>query len=94
MNGQTTHRETNPALPLRQVLLVTFALMVTLLIGQLYHTWQSARMADQVAAQTALIAHIQATRASMPVSAPAHLPVSQASSATTDSVIHQDSWVF
>lgn len=94
MNAQTTHRETTLSLPLRQVLLVTFALMVTLLIGQLYHTWQSARMADQVAAQTALIAHIQATRASMPVSAPEHLPVSQASSATTDSIVHQDSWVF
>ena len=57
---------------------------------------QISRLAEQVAAQTALLTQIQATRANTLVKAADPLPAGQAtaSPATLENVVPQDRWVF
>nr|WP_225779905.1 hypothetical protein [Pseudomonas sp. Marseille-Q3773] len=96
MNRQSVNRSQNAALPLRQVLTLGMALLLTLAAGLFYYSWQTARLAEQVAAQTALLAQIQATRANTLVRAtdPVSAGQDKASPATVETVVPQDRWVF
>ncbi|AIR88968.1 hypothetical protein [Pseudomonas cremoricolorata] len=98
MNRQTVNSmQTVSTLPLRQLLFIGVALVLTIVAGQFYHSVQTARLADQVAAQTALLAKIQATRSTSLVKAAETLPqapVANASPATIDNVVPQERWVF
>jgi len=96
MNRQSVNRSQNVALPLRQMLSVGMALLLTLAAGLFYYSWQTARLAEQVAAQTALLTQIQATRANTLVKAAETSPAGQASAspATLENVVPQDRWVF
>ncbi len=96
MNRQTVKRSQNAALPLRQMLFLGMALLLTLAAGLFYYSWQTARLAEQVAAQTALLTQIQATRANTLVKATVPRPAGQASAspATLETVVPQDRWVF
>lgn len=84
MNCQSVNRLQSAALPLRQVLSLGLALVLTLAAGLFYYSWQTARLAEQVAAQTALV------KAADP------LPTGQASASpgTLENVVPQDRWVF
>lgn len=96
MNRQTVNRLHNAALPLRQLLSLGLALLLTLAAGLFCYSWQTARLAEQVAAQTALLTQIQATRANTLVRAADPLPSGQAtvSPGTLENVVPQDRWVF
>ncbi|MDM3884055.1 hypothetical protein QSV36_00365 [Pseudomonas sp. BCRC 81390] len=96
MNRQSVNRSQNAALPLRQVLTLGMALLLTLAAGLFYYSWQTARLAEQVAAQTALLTQIQATRANTLVRAtdPVAGGQDKASPATVETVVPQDRWVF
>ncbi|MNE88711.1 hypothetical protein D3C80_1860410 [compost metagenome] len=96
MNRQSVNRSQNAALPLRQMLSLGMALLLTLAAGLFYYSWQTARLAEQVAAQTALLTQLQATRANTLVKAADPLPAGQAtaSPATLEHVVPQDRWVF
>ncbi|HEK1008905.1 TPA: hypothetical protein SMP92_002178 [Pseudomonas putida] len=94
MNRQSVNRSQIAALPLRQFLLIGMALLLTLAAGLFYHSWQTARLADQVAAQTALLTQIQATRANTLVKAAQPLPSANTSPATVENVVPQQRWVF
>ncbi|WP_087501060.1 hypothetical protein [Pseudomonas sp. SID14000] len=96
MNRKSVNRSQNAALPLRQMLSFGLALLLTLAAGLFYYSWQSARLAEQVAAQTALLTQIQATRAHTLVKAADPLPSGQAivSPATLENAVRQDRWVF
>lgn len=78
MNRQSVNRSQIAALPLRQMLTLGMALLLTLAAGLFYYSWQTARLAEQVAAQTALLTQIQATRANTLVKAADPLPAGQA----------------
>ncbi|WP_296235087.1 hypothetical protein [Pseudomonas sp. UBA4617] len=96
MNRQSVNRSQNAALPLPQVLTLGMALLLTLAAGLFYYSWQTARLAEQVAAQTALLTQIQATHANTLVKATGPVSGSQAkaSPATVETVVPQDRWVF
>ncbi|MFB4391109.1 MULTISPECIES: hypothetical protein [unclassified Pseudomonas] len=96
MNRPSVNRSQIAALPIRQFLFLGMALLLTLAAGQAYYSWQTARLADQVAAQTALLAQIQAERATTLVKAaqPQTLPVARTSPATVENVVVQERWVF
>lgn len=96
MNRQSVKRSQNAALPLRQVLTLGMALLLTLAAGLFYYSWQTARLAEQVAAQTALLTQIQATRANTLVRAtdPVSAGWDKAAPATVETVVPQDRWVF
>jgi hypothetical protein len=100
MNRPTIDRSAIAALPLRQFLVIGMALLLTLAVGLFYHSWQTARLADQVAAQTAVLAKLQSSRATTLVRAAEPLAQvsgkdqKQASPATVDNVVPQDRWVF
>jgi len=97
MNRPSVNRSLNAALPVRQFLFLGMALLLTLAAGLFYYSWQTARLADQVAAQTALLTQIQATRASTLVKAaePAgQRSAANTSPATVDNVAPQQRWVF
>ncbi|WP_043198678.1 hypothetical protein [Pseudomonas putida] len=96
MNRQSVNRSQIAALPLRQMLSLGMALLLTLAAGLFYYSWQTARLAEQVAAQTALLTQIQATRANTLVKAADRLTAGQASTspATLENVVPQDRWVF
>ncbi|MFK0270664.1 hypothetical protein [Pseudomonas asiatica] len=96
MSRQSVNRLQNAALPLRQMLSLGLALLLTLAAGLFYYSWQTARLAEQVAAQTALLTQIQAARSSTLVKAADPLPTGQttASPATLENVVPQDRWVF
>jgi len=96
MNRQSVNRSQIAALPLRQMLTLGMALLLTLAAGLFYYSWQTARLAEQVAAQTALLTQSQATRANTLVKAAEPLPTGQAtaSPATLETVVPQDRWVF
>jgi len=74
--------------------LIGMALLLTLAAGLFYYSWQTARLADQVAAQTALLTQIQATRANTLVKAAQPLPSANTSPATVENVVPQQRWVF
>lgn len=97
MNRPSVNRTQITALPLRQFLFLGLALLVTVAAGQFYYSLQTARLADQVAAQTALLAQMQATRTNTLVrtAEPVSAPKPKASSpATVENVVPQDRWVF
>ncbi|UXH40121.1 hypothetical protein [Pseudomonas promysalinigenes] len=97
MNRPNVNRSLNVALPVRQFLLLGMALLLTLAAGLFYYSWQTSRLADQVAAQTALLSQIQANRTSSLVQAnePAgQRPAVNTSPATVANVVPQDRWVF
>ena len=94
MNRQSDNRSQNAALPLRQFLLLGRARLLTLAAGLFYYSWQTARLAEQVAAQTALLTQIQATRANTLVKAAEPLPSANTSPATVENVVPQQRWVF
>lgn len=96
MNRPSVNRSQIAALPIRQFLFLGMALLLTLAAGQAYYSWQTARLADQVSAQTALLAQIQAERATTLVKAaqPQTLPVARTSPATVENVVVQERWVF
>lgn len=95
MNRQSVNRPQSTALPLRQFLVMGLMLLLTLAAGQFYYSWQTARLAEQVAAQTALLTQIKATHANTLVRAtdsPSSAKVT--SPATLENVVPQDRWVF
>ncbi|MFO3721314.1 hypothetical protein [Pseudomonas sp. HLMP] len=94
MNRPSVNRSQTTALPLRQCLYLGLALLLTLAAGQFYYSWQTSRLAEQVAAQTALLAQIQANRANTLVRATEPLPAAKASPATLERVALQERWVF
>lgn len=95
MNRQSVNSLESTALPVRQFLFAGLAVLLTLAAGLFYYSWQTARLAEQVAAQTALLTQIQATRATTLVRAADPLPSPKASSpATLENVVPQDRWVF
>ncbi|CAM3627559.1 hypothetical protein CCOS865_00043 [Pseudomonas reidholzensis] len=95
MNRQSVNSLQSTALPVRQFLFAGLAVLLTLAAGLFYYSWQTARLAEQVAAQTALLTQIQATRATNLVRAADPLPSPKASSpATLENVVPQDRWVF
>lgn len=95
MSRQPVNQSQTTAVPVRQFLFVALALLVTLAAGQFYYSLQTARLADQVAAQTALLSQIQVTRANNLVRAADPQPSPKASSpATVQNVVPQDRWVF
>ncbi len=94
MNRQTVNSTQIATLPLRQFLFLSLALMLTLVAGQLYHSVQTARLAEQVAVQTALLAHIQTTRASTLIQAADRESSVNAAPATLDTVVPQQRWIF
>ncbi|PLV17970.1 hypothetical protein [Pseudomonas guariconensis] len=94
MNRPFVNRPQIADSPWRQCLFLGLALLLTLAAGQFYYSWQTARLAEQVAAQTALLTQIQASRANTLVKATAPLPAAKASSAHLDTVVHEERWVF
>ncbi|MFJ4345102.1 hypothetical protein [Pseudomonas sp. NPDC089401] len=98
MNRPTVNRSSNAALPVRQFLFVGMTLLLTLAAALFHYSWQTARLADQVAAQTALLAQIQASRTSTLVRAADPLSAvkaeDKAAPATVETVVPQDRWVF
>ena len=94
MNRPSVNRSQAAALPLRQFLLLGMALLLTLAAGLFYYSWQTARLTEQVAAQTALLTQIQATRANTLVRAAEPLPSANTSPATVENVAPQQRWVF
>ncbi|MFZ5937593.1 hypothetical protein ACOKS3_22535 [Pseudomonas sp. HS6-2] len=97
MNRQSVNRSLNAALPVRQFLILGMALLLTLAAGLFYYSWQTARLADQVAAQTALLTQIQASRANTLVKAAEPVgqrPAANNSPATVVNVAPQQRWVF
>ncbi|EST17669.1 MULTISPECIES: hypothetical protein [Pseudomonas] len=96
MNRPSVNRSQVTALPLRQIMSLGIAVMLTLAAGLFYYSVQTARLADQVAAQTALLSQIQNTRASNLVQAAEPLPSKgkAESPATVEHVVPQDRWVF
>ncbi|MDF0733544.1 hypothetical protein P0Y43_22880 [Pseudomonas entomophila] len=94
MNRQSVNRPQIAALPVHQFLYLGMALLLTLAAGQAYHSWQTARLADQVAAQTALLTQFQATRANTLVKATQPLPVAKTAPGTVESIVPQQRWVF
>lgn len=94
MNRPFVNRPQIADSPWRQCLFLGLALLLTLAAGQFYYSWQTARLAEQVAAQTALLTQIQASRANTLVKATAPLPAAKASPAHLDTVVREERWVF
>ncbi|MBH3410047.1 MULTISPECIES: hypothetical protein [Pseudomonas] len=97
MNRPSVKRSLNAALPVRQFLFLGMAVLLTLAAGLFYYSWQTARLADQVAAQTALLSQIQASRANTLVKAAEPVgqrPAANTSPATVDNIVPQQRWVF
>lgn len=94
MNRQSVNRAQIAELPWRQCLYLGFALMLTLAAGQFCYSWQTARLAQQVATQTALLMQIQATHGNTLVKATTPLPAAKASTAPLDTVVAHQRWVF
>ncbi|WP_176508392.1 MULTISPECIES: hypothetical protein [Pseudomonas] len=97
MNRPSVKRSLNAALPVRQFLFLGMAVLLTLAAGLFYYSWQTARLADQVAAQTALLSQIQTSRANTLVKAAEPVgqrPAANTSPATVDNIVPQQRWVF
>lgn len=95
MNRPNVHRTQSAVLPVRQALILGMAVLLTLAAGLFYYSWQTARLADQVAAQTALLTQMKATRASTLVRAAEPMPASDtAAPAVLETVQPQERWVF
>lgn len=98
MNRPNVNGPQAAAVPLRQLLFLAMAVLLTLAAGQFYYSWQTARLAEQVAAQTALLTHMKASHASTLGNSfvRAAEPVAQADSAPAvlEHVEPQERWVF
>jgi len=94
MNRPTVNRMQSAVLPLRQVLFLGMAVLLTLAAGQFYYSLQTAKLAEQVAVQTALLTQMKATRANTLVKAAEPLPTSQTTPAVLETVAPQERWVF
>ena len=95
MNRPNVNRTQSTAVPLQQLLFLGMALLLTLAAGLFHHSWQTARLAEQVAAQTALLTQLRATtHASTLVKAAEPLPSSDAAPAVLERVEPQQRWVF
>ncbi|WDY60694.1 hypothetical protein [Pseudomonas sp. PSKL.D1] len=94
MNRQSVNRPQAAALPIRHFVMIGMAVLLTLAAGLFYYSWQTARLADQVAAQTALLAQIQASHAKTLVKAAEPLPSASTPPATVETVVPQERWVF
>ncbi|MEW9901117.1 hypothetical protein [Pseudomonas putida] len=94
MNRPFVNRPQIADSPWRQCLFLGLALLLTLAAGQFYYSWQTARLAEQVAAQTAMLTQIQASRANTLVKVTAPLPAAKASPTHLDAVVHEQRWVF
>ncbi|WP_194788557.1 hypothetical protein [Pseudomonas sp. UFMG81] len=95
MNRPPVNHTQSAALPLRQLMFLGMALLLTLAAGQFYYSWQTARLAEQVAVQTALLTQLKATHASTLVKAaePLRGP-GNAEPAVLENVEPQQRWVF
>ncbi|MDR2307311.1 MAG: hypothetical protein LBE53_08970 [Paucimonas sp.] len=94
MNHQSVNRTQAAALPLRQLLLLGMAVLLTLATGLFYHSWQTARLADQVAAQTALLSQLKVNHANTLVRAAEPLPRADHAPVVLERVEPQERWVF
>ncbi|MCG8292730.1 MULTISPECIES: hypothetical protein [Pseudomonas] len=94
MNRQPVNRTQSIALPLRQLLFLAMAVLLTLAAGQFYYSLQTARLAEQVAMQTALLTQLKANHASTLVKAAEPLPAPDATPAAVENIVPQDRWVF
>ncbi|AIZ34851.1 hypothetical protein ACE1YR_03220 [Pseudomonas sp. K1(2024)] len=94
MNRQSVNRSQVAALSVHPMVYLVVALVLTLAAGLFYHSVQTARLADQVAAQTALLAQLRTTHANTLVRAAQPLPATNASPATVERIVPQERWVF
>ncbi|MDH0733730.1 hypothetical protein N5F23_22925 [Pseudomonas sichuanensis] len=94
MNHPPVNRTQYAVLPLRQLLFLGAALLITLAAGQFYYSWQTARLADQVAAQTLVLTQLKASRVSTQVTALEPLPVGDTTPARVENVQPEQRWVF
>ncbi|CAM3801190.1 hypothetical protein D3C76_914940 [compost metagenome] len=82
------------SLQLRQGLFFSLALLLTLIAGQLYNSWETAHSAEQLAAQAALVAQVQAQRSIAPLQARVALSTPVTTPAVVDNAAPRDRWVF
>ncbi|CAI8955764.1 MULTISPECIES: hypothetical protein [unclassified Pseudomonas] len=82
------------SLQLRQSLFFSLALLLTLIAGQLYNSWETARSAEQLAAQAAMVAQVQAQRSVAPLQARVALSSPATTAAVVDTAAPRDRWVF
>ncbi|TFF43100.1 hypothetical protein [Pseudomonas sp. RIT623] len=94
MNRHNVNRAQVTDWPLRQLLFLGMAVLLTLAAGQAYYSWQTARLAEQVAAQTALLTQLRATTGNTLVRAAEPLPQGDAAPAVLERVEPQERWVF
>lgn len=94
MNRQTATLAQVSSLQLRQGLFFSLALLQTLIAGQLYNSWENARSAEQLVAQAALVAQVQAQRSVAPLQARVALSTPVATPAVVDTAAPRDRWVF
>ncbi|QBF24515.1 hypothetical protein EXN22_01990 [Pseudomonas tructae] len=91
MNRQSATPVQVSSLPQRQALLFSLALLLTLIAGQLYSSWEAARSADQLAAQ---VAQVQALRSVAPLPARILQATSVTAPAVVGAAVPRDRWVF
>ncbi|MFJ2550070.1 hypothetical protein ACIOVF_26895 [Pseudomonas sp. NPDC087612] len=94
MNRQTATLVQVSSLQLRQGLFFSLALLLTLIAGQLYNSWETARSAEQLAAQAALVAQVQAQRPVAALQARVALSTPVTTPAVVDTAAPRDRWVF
>ncbi|MCX5506550.1 hypothetical protein [Pseudomonas sp. BJa3] len=95
MNRHNVNRTQSAVVPMQQLLFLGMALLLTLAVGLFHHSWQTARLADQVAAQTALLTQLRATpHASTLVKAAEPLASAENAPAVLERVEPQERWVF
>ncbi|MDH0304550.1 MULTISPECIES: hypothetical protein [unclassified Pseudomonas] len=94
MNRQHVNRTQSAVLPLRQLLFLGMALLLTLAAGLFYYSWQTARLAEQVAAQTALLSQMRTAHANTLVKAAEPLPSAETAPAVLERAVPQERWVF
>lgn len=94
MNRPSVNRQHTVTLTVRQVICLATVLLLTVVGGLSYHGMQTARLADQVAAQSALLSQLQVNRSNALVRAAQPAPAEKSSPATVNALVPQDRWVF
>ncbi|WP_460417808.1 hypothetical protein [Pseudomonas sp. microsymbiont 2] len=94
MNRQHVNRTQSAVLPVHQLLFLGMALLLTLAVGLFHYSWQTARLAEQVAAQTALLTQLRTSHASTLVKAAEPLPSADTAPAVLERTVPQERWVF
>ena len=97
MNRQTVNHSQVAALSVHPMVYLAVVLVLTLAAGLFYHSVQTARLADQVAAQTALLAQLRSSSShtNTLVRAAQPLPSNTTTSpATVERIVPQERWVF